>query len=117
MLGGEGSDKLKGGSGTDRFDFNGTAESNVITGRDVIFDFDANGMDLIDLFTIDAVAGGANDAFTFIGNTAFTGLGQIRVFQISGNTVIDANTTGTNSPDMRIVLKGLVMFDVADFVL
>ena len=119
LTGGTGLDTQTGGPGLDVFDYNAITESAVaVATRDIITDFNAAAEDKIDLSTIDAdsvLAG--NNAFSFIGGAAFTGLGQIRVFQQAGNTFVDCNTTGTTAPDMRIQLTGLITLDAADFVL
>ena len=107
LTGGLGGDSLAGGLGKDVFDFNSIAESTIaLAGRDTITDFNANAQDRIDLRTIDAIAGGADNIFSFVGSAAFTALGQVRFFQSGGNTFVDVNTTGTTAPDMRIQLTG-----------
>ena len=119
LTGGLGADKLTGGAGLDLFDFNAITESTgAAAGRDTITDFNETATDRIDLSTIDAnsvLAG--NNVFTFIGAGPFTGLGQVRAFASGANTIVDINTTGTNAPDMRILLPGLHVLDAADFVL
>ncbi|NJM31395.1 MAG: hypothetical protein HC855_16095 [Rhizobiales bacterium] len=80
-------------------------------------DFNANAADIIGLSTIDAIDGGGNDAFSFIGTNAFTAAGQVRVVFFNGNTLIDMNTGGSLAPDSRIVLAGTVQIDAADFIL
>ena len=119
IIGGLGQDVLKGGLGKDLFDFNAIAESTTApTGRDTILDFNEAATDKINLSTIDAdsvLAG--NNAFTFIGAAAFTGLGQVRAFTSGANTIVDINTTGSNATDMRIVLTGDHLLDALDFVL
>ena len=118
LTGGLGSDVLSGGLGADIFDFNSIAESNVaIAGRDTISGFNGANADRIDLSTIDAIFGGADNMFTFIGGANFTGLGQVRTFVFNGTTFIDINTIGNALPDMRIALTGLMVLDAADFIL
>jgi Ca2+-binding RTX toxin-like protein len=114
--GGVGKDTLTGGAGNDVFDFDAITDSTVAgSGRDIVADFSAG--DLINLASIDAVAGGANDAFAFINGAAFSALGQVRVFQQNGKTFVDMNTTGSLDADMRIELTGLLTLNAADFVL
>src|SRR5262249_52278085 len=116
LRGGAGKDRLTGGAGNDVFDFDAIAESTVgASGREIIADFSAG--DRINLATIDAIAGGNNNAFAFIGGAAFSGLGQVRIFQQNDKTFVDMNTTGSVSPDMRIELTGLVTLSATDFVL
>ena len=118
LAGGGGRDVLKGGLGNDVFDYNAIAESTVaLAGRDMISDFNDAAADKIDLSTLDAIAGGANNSFIFIGSGPFSALGQVRAFASGANTIIDINTTGTNAADMRIFLTGLHTLDAADFVL
>jgi hypothetical protein len=117
LVGGRHRDVLSGGGGKDVFDFNSLFESSLGSiNRDVITDFNTSA-DVIDLSTIDAIAGGADDAFSFIGTAAFTDAGQVRVFQLGGSTFVDVNATGDTRADMRIELTGLVVLDAADFIL
>ena len=119
LTGGIGQDTLAGGLGKDVFDFDALTESSVApAGRDAIVDFNEAATDKIDLSTIDAngvLAG--NNAFTFIGTAAFTGLGQVRAFANGANTIVDINTTGSAAADMRIFLIGLHTLDLQDFIL
>ncbi len=97
--GGLGADRMTGGIGADRFVYTSIAESGIgITSRDTITDFDSNLADIIDVSAIDAIDGGADDAFTFIGSGGFTGLGQIRVQQGTDFTLVAFNTTATIPP-------------------
>ena len=122
IAGGRGGDRLTGGAGKDMFDYNAILESTVTAAdRDTIVDFNSAGAgtftDRIDLSTIDAILGGANNAFAFIGGAAFTALGQLRVVQSGGNTFVQANTQGTIAADMQITLTGLHTLGAEDFVL
>ena len=72
LTGGGGRDFLSGGADHDIFDFNFLTDSGkTATTRDVITDF-KHLIDDIDLSTIDAVTGGADNAFKFIGKSAFS---------------------------------------------
>ena len=107
LIGGTGRDVLVGGPGNDLFDFNTTAETDTTTTtRDQITDF-THLSDTIDLSTIDAIAGGANDAFNFIGTAAFTAAGQARVFQSGADTIVALNTSGTGGAEAQILLIGV----------
>lgn len=118
IIGGIGSDSLSGGLGSDLFDFNATNESLVGINRDVISDFNSVEFDLIDLATIDADIGLANNqAFTFIGNdVAFSNVaGQLRFVTASNSLFGDVN--GDSIADFEIALTGVTSFSVSDFIL
>ncbi len=117
LNGGGGADTLTGGAGNDTFDFNNISETGVGAGnRDIITVFElsnAAGGDVIDLSGIDAISGGANNAFALTatgGTGAFTALGQLRYFNDGTNTFIEGNTTGTNAADFQIQVNGLHTF-------
>ncbi len=122
IVGGTGKDTLTGGSGNDDFDYNATSESTVGVDRDVISDF-AHNFDDMDLSTIDAnlnVAG--NQAFTFIGNVAFTGTaGEVRFFTSGADVIVQAEIhgDGNQTADMEIQLTGAaaVGINANDFIL
>jgi Ca2+-binding RTX toxin-like protein len=118
IVGGLGKDQMTGSFGSDVFDFNTLADSVINSAlNDVIRDFNANNQDRIDLSGIDAIDGGANDSFVFIGTSAFTAAGQVRMVFFGGNTFVDMNTGGSLAFDSRILLTGTVQLDAADFVL
>ena len=118
FTGGLGRDFLTGGAGNDGFYYKSILDSTVdALGRDTITDFNVNG-DFIDLSAIDAngaLAG--NTSFSFIGTAAFTAAGQINITQNGVDTLVNINTTGGSTADMRIILKGLLTLDSGDFVL
>ena len=90
-----GKDTLNGGLGNDRFDYNTVSES-PIGGGDSVIGFSGAGAavgDQIDLANIDAnVVLFGNQAFTWIGSSAFTAAGQLRYAGgvLSGSTDVDA---------------------------
>lgn len=73
--------------------------------------------DGISLRAIDAVAGGADDAFAFIGAAPFTAPGQLRVWFDGVDTVIEGNTVGGVEPELRIRLVGVDLVAAGDFSL
>ena len=110
LRGGLGTDVQTGGSGNDIFVFNRRSESPIAAGRDRILDFNpgtsSTSADRIDLRSIDAktnVAG--NQAFTFIGTHAFSGVsGQLRI-SLSGSTaIISGDVNGDSTADFQIAL-------------
>jgi Ca2+-binding RTX toxin-like protein len=116
LIGGAGADRMSGNSGFDRFDFNSQNDSRAGVGfRDVITDFQ-KGVDLIDLFNVDANANtSGNQAFTFIGTSGFTDLGQARVVTESGNTIVQLNIFQGTGSDFEIELPGFHNLSSSDF--
>lgn len=116
LTGGAGADRLGGGLGADRFDFNALTESGkTVAAADRIRDLGLG--DRIDLSTIDAMDGtGGNQAFTFIGETAFSAEGQVRVSEGATATVIAINTTGQGGAEMLIKVNGVGLAE-GDFIL
>lgn len=114
IIGGTGRDTATGGAGADMFRF----ETAEVAG-DRITDF-APGTDLIDVSAIDAVAGGADNAFTFIGSAAFTATaGTLRVAQDAalGITLLQGNTDSDTTPEFEVTLAGLLALSAASLVL
>jgi serralysin len=118
--GGSGVDTLTGGAGVDVFDFNSVLESGTGVGkRDIITDFSC-GSDKIDVSSIDAnpnVAG--NQAFTFVGTSDFTGIGQISISisPTTGGLRVLLNTDADAQSDMQIELTGQTSLSTNDIFL
>ena len=106
LEGGRGADDLYGGWGSDAFVFSALDFGSV----DTIHDFRPG--DHIDLRAIDAIAGGSDDAFSFIGEAAFTAAGQIRSWFDGADTHVEANGL-----DFQLVLSHAVVLSAADFFL
>ena len=116
IIGGAGRDLLTGGAGADTFVYQALSDSGA-TGatRDIIYDF-AQGQDLIDLVAIDAISGGGDDAFNFIGNAAFSNTaGELRYEVSGGYTIISMDINGDGIADSQITLVGNVPLTSADF--
>jgi Ca2+-binding RTX toxin-like protein len=113
LVGGKGADTLIGGAGVDRFDFNYLTDSPIGAGRDVISDFSSADGDKIDLSTLDANTGvSGNQAFTFIGDAAFSAAGQIRF----ADGVLQGNVNGDVVADFEIGLIGVTSLTASDFI-
>jgi len=84
---------------------------------DHILDF-ASG-DLIDLSRIDAIAGGSDDPFHFVGASAFSHTaGELRAFQQSpGHWQVEADVNGDGAADMVIAVTTDHALAAGDFVL
>lgn len=102
LFGGLGADILTGGGGGDIFMLRAAAESTAST-RDRIADF-ASG-DKIDLSAIDALAGGGDDAFTFVGAAAFSGAGQLRVTASGADWLVEADIDGNGVADLAVLVR------------
>lgn len=119
ITGGSGRDVMYGGQGADDFDFNLTSESRVgVLNRDVIMDFE-RGVDDIDVSTIDAsTRASGNQAFVYIGTSAFTGLsGELRM---TGG-VVSGDINGDRVADFEISVRGALetinTLSASDFIL
>ncbi|WP_431122490.1 DUF5801 repeats-in-toxin domain-containing protein [Variovorax paradoxus] len=107
LTGGLGKDTLTGGDGNDVYDFNAVAESPAGANKDVISGFTSEA-DKIDLSGIDAIAGGGDDAFSYLGNGAFTSVaGQLR-FDVATNT-LQADVDGNGAADFEVQLVGVAV--------
>ncbi|MEM8632059.1 MAG: M10 family metallopeptidase C-terminal domain-containing protein [Pseudomonadota bacterium] len=122
ITGGTGRDILKGGSGIDTFDFNAVNESkNKAKKRDVIKDFD-KGTDRLDVSDIDAIDGGVDDGFVFIGKSKFSETaGELRFSFDKVNkkkvTIVEGDVDGDGVGDFEIELSGKINLPETDFIL
>lgn len=72
--------------------------------RDVIFDLEQG--DVLDFSAIDAnTLLTVNQAFTFIGASAFTAAGQLRMYEANGTWLVEGNTGGTNDPEFQLEIR------------
>jgi Ca2+-binding RTX toxin-like protein len=104
LVGGTGRDTSTGGGGSDTFKFASAAQLK----NDVITDFHKSEGDQIDV---------AGLGLTFIGTGAFTGADQLRVDQVSGNTIVEINVNADLAADATLKLTGLVNLLITDFIL
>ncbi len=119
LVGGEAADRLNGGSGADAFIYQSLSESGVTKGSyDRIVGFDSRS-DLIDLRTIDAMAGGtADDAFVWIGKAGFSGAeGELRWADIGPGVMVAGDTDGDGLADFKVFLDGISSVTQGDFLL
>ncbi len=116
LIGGAGADTLTGGAGADLFKY--APGDSPTSGADCITDF-LSGTDTIDLSLIDANSGSAgNQAFTFIGNSAFSNAaGELRFVVSGSDTLLKADLDGDGAADLTIILSGIVTPLASDFVL
>lgn len=107
-----GADRMTGGAGSDRFDFRSVAECK----GDIVTDFDP-AKDVLSFKKIDAIAGGADSAFTFDGG-AFDGqAGSLCAVKQGGNTLVQGDIDGDRVADFVVTLTGVHALGVDDLVL
>jgi Ca2+-binding RTX toxin-like protein len=116
LIGGAGRDGMRGGQGNDTFVYLNFSDSGKTRkGFDLIKGF--GGGDLIDLSALDARAGGGDDAFTFLGNSTFTGAGgQLKIRTVGSKTFVLADIDGDKKFDFGIELENTTL-DASDFIL
>ncbi len=117
LFGGAGRDLFEGGAGSDIFVFElGDFAGSGIGDSDAILDFSQIESDRIDLRRIDAIAGGSDDRFTFIGVDEFTGeSGQLRYESRGANTFVEGDIDGDGAADFTIRINGLWTLEATDF--
>ncbi len=118
LYGGSGADKLYGGAGADTFIFKSYKDSTLSV-RDMIYDFKYSEGDQIDLSAIDARSStSVNDAFTFIGERAFTKkAGELRYAHKNDDTYIYGDVNGDGKADLSIRVDKTIDFIKSDFLL
>ncbi len=117
ISGGAGRDFLYGQAGADRFVFDdGDVLGATSATADLIRDFSLVDGDTIDLSLMDAISGGADNAFAFIGGASFSGTaGELRFQTNSTSTIVMGDTNGDGLADFWITLTGVHALDVNDF--
>lgn len=119
LAGDGGADRLIGGSDADTFLFqNLSASKSGAARRDVIVDF-VSGEDEIDISNIDAARNFAGDqAFDFIGETAFSGaVGELRIKDIGDHLIVQMDTNGNGRANAEIFLRDIDVLVATDFIL
>jgi serralysin len=117
LIANQAANALRGNGGADTFKWmeGGSAGTGALA--DTILDF-VRGSDRIDLSGVDAIAAtSADDAFTFIGTSAFHNVaGELR-YQVEGGDVrVQADPDGNGIADMEIILDNTTILASSDFI-
>ena len=113
LIGGAGGDRLTGGIGADRFVFTAIGQSPPGAGHDRITDFHSTQGDRIDISAIDAIGGGVNDGFDFIGSDPFSAAGQLRFDPATH--LLQANVNANLNPDFEVFVNTAALH-AGDFI-
>lgn len=118
LSGGANSDYLYGGYGADRFVFTDADVNNQDAWNDYVDDFYHSDGDIIDVSGIDAVDGGADNAFRFIGSNEFSGVaGQLRYEKTGDATFVEVDLDGDRHFDYFVEFNGSFDLSASDFIL
>jgi len=114
LKGGKGQDLLDGGSNSDVFIFAKLNDSVVGDKRDLIDDFSHSTGDKVDLSGIDAVSGGSDNAFHFIGDNTFSGTaGELRFH----SNILSGDVDGDGKADFQVKIADVSTMHNGDFIL
>lgn len=111
LRGGTGGDFLHGGAGNDTFVYTNVLDAPLADDfSERILDFSRG--DIINLSQIDAITGGGDNAFSFIGAAAFSGqAGQLRY----AGGMLEGDVNGDNTLDFRIQMSHSPTLTASDF--
>ncbi|MEA3015116.1 MAG: serralysin [Sphingomonadales bacterium] len=116
LIANQAANHLTGNGGADIFKWAASGDAGTGALADTILDF-LRGTDKIDLSAIDAnPATGADDAFAFIGTTAFhNAAGEVRYDVTGGNAHVFADLDGNGVADMEIIVNNVTILAGTDF--
>ncbi|MDB5472129.1 MAG: hypothetical protein JWR84_3689 [Caulobacter sp.] len=115
IIGGEGNDLLRGGLGHD--DFRVAHAFGPVLETDQVYDFNTAEGDRVDISQIDAIAGGSDNAFTYVGATFGKHAGEMTLSFASGITTLRLDINGDGKADYQMKINGDVVADYVGWVL
>jgi Ca2+-binding RTX toxin-like protein len=115
--GGRDNDLLRGGAGKDTFMVSASSVGRATLETDQIFDFSIAEQDVINLSQIDAIAGGADNAFTFVGTTFTRHAGEMTLSFAAGVTTLRLDVNGDGKVDYQMKINGDVTGDSGRWIL
>ncbi|WP_375285684.1 M10 family metallopeptidase C-terminal domain-containing protein [Sphingomonas sp.] len=119
LWGKNGRDELVGGDGADRFVYQSVKESVAKIARaDRILDFNRADGDKIDLSDIDAVRGGRDNDFRFLGKDSFSKTAGELIYKVAnGDAQVMGDINGDGKADFTIVVEDARFLNANDFLL
>ena len=118
LTGGKGVDTLTGGAAADTFAFDDGDSAKRAKLADDVTNFSHAQGDRIDLSAIDAIKGGGDNGFTFIGSSAFGNhAGELRFEVKNGSLTLMGDVDGNGKADFFIHLDHVTTLVQSDIVL
>ncbi|MCE3290967.1 MAG: hypothetical protein K0R83_2979 [Caulobacter sp.] len=117
IVGGIGNDLLRGGTGQDDFYVFQESVARPTLETDQIYDFSTAEGDLINLSQVDAIAGGSDDAFSYVGTTFTKHAGEMTLSFASGITTLKLDVNGDGKVDYQMKINGDVTGDSGGWLL
>ncbi len=117
LIANEARNVLTGNGGADTFRWYASGDAGSGAQADVLADF-VRGADRIDLSNIDAVAGGSDNAFAFVGTAAFSSTaGELRYLVEGANLRVQGDIDGNGLADFELVVNNQALLAGSDFIL
>ncbi|MDB5469293.1 MAG: hypothetical protein JWR84_853 [Caulobacter sp.] len=111
IVGGLGNDLLRGGTGQDDFYVFQESIARPTLETDQIYDFSTAEGDIVNLMMVDAITGGADDAFTMVGTTFSKHAGEMTLTFAAGITTLRLDLNGDAKVDYQLKINGDVTGD------
>jgi Ca2+-binding RTX toxin-like protein len=117
IVGGMANDLLRGGLGADIFEVQGDSLTGAVLETDQVYDFSAAEGDIINLSYIDAIQGGGDDAFAYVGTTFTKHAGEMTLAFAGGVTTLRLDVNGDGKVDYQMKINGDVTGESGSWLL